>query len=187
MAFRACGHDAWSCDLERSEDNSPFHLQGDCLWFAENVEPWDLFIVHPPCTYLSSSGLHWNKRRPERRALTERAYEFATRCISTPVALLCMENPVGCLSTRIRTPEQYVQPYDFGDDASKRTCLWLNNLPPLKPTRYVAPRIANGKPRWGNQTDSGQNRLGPSPTRAADRARTYQGIADAMAKQWGIL
>lgn len=186
-SFRALGHDAWSCDYEPSEDQSPFHIQGDCLWFVENDEPFDLFIVHPPCTYLSSSGLHWNKRRPERAAMTEKAYEFATRCISAAVPRLCMENPIGCLSTMIRKPEQIVQPYQFGEDASKATCLWLNNLPPLAPTKHITPRIVGGLKRWANQTDSGQNRLGPSPTRAADRARTYQGIANAMAAQWSNL
>ncbi len=100
-----------------------------------------------------------------------------------------MENPVGCISTRIRTPDQIIQPYQFGADASKATCLWLTNLPPLQHTSLVNPRIvwAGGKPamRWGNQTDSGQNALGPSETRWAERSVTYLGIAEAMAEQWG--
>lgn len=193
-AFRALGHDAWSCDLEPAEDGSPYHLRGDCLWFAENDEPWDLFIVHPPCQFLSVSGLHWNQRRPERHGDTERAIAFASQCLCAAVPRVCMENPVGILSTRLRKPEQIIQPYLFGDDASKKTCLWLNNLPPLEfePAQLVQPRwvrSASGRnlPRWANQTDSGQNRLGPSPTRAADRARTYPGIAAAMAAQWGRL
>jgi len=183
-AFRRRGVDAWTADYKGAEDGSKFHFQGDALWFVENDAPFDLFIVHPPCQFLSSSGLHWNKRRPERAAQTEAAYRFATRCISAPIDRLCMENPIGCLSTRIRKPEQIIQPYQFGEDASKATCLWLNNLPPLQPTRYIAPRIVDGRKRWANQTDSGQNRLGPSPERAADRARTYLGIAEAMAEQW---
>lgn len=191
-AFRRLGHDAWSCDTEPAEDRSEFHIEGDVLWFVENLEPFDLFIVHPPCTFLCSSGLHWNKRRPDRANDTERAYRFATRCISVPVERVCMENPIGCLSTRIRKPEQIIQPYQFGEDASKATCLWLNNLSKLVPTGLVAPRIVIDKkgyprPRWANQTDSGQNKFGPSPQRSMDRARTYRGIADAMAMamQWG--
>lgn len=99
--------------------------------------------------------------------------------------MLALENPVGCISTRIRKPTQIIQPYQFGDDASKKTCLWLRNLPPLTPTKYIPPRMVNGKPRWANQTDSGQNKLGPSEDRWKERSRTYQGIADAMATQWG--
>lgn len=96
-----------------------------------------------------------------------------------------MENPISIISTRIRKPDQIIQPYQFGHDASKSTCLWLNGLLPLRPTKWVEPRIVDGKKRWANQTDSGQNRLGPSEQRAALRAVTYQGIADAMAEQWG--
>lgn len=95
-----------------------------------------------------------------------------------------LENPVSIISTRIRKPDQIIQPYQFGEDASKTTCLWLNGLPQLTSTKYIKPRMANGKPRWANQTDSGQNRLGPSQTRAKDRAKSYPGIAAAMAHQW---
>jgi hypothetical protein len=98
---------------------------------------------------------------------------------------IAIENPIGCISTRIRKPDQIVQPYEYGDDASKATCLWLKNLPLLRPTAYVPPRIVNGKKRWGNQTDSGQNRIGPSEDRHTVRSQTYQGIAAAMAEQWG--
>ena len=183
-AFRALGHDAWSCDLKPAEDGSCWHLQQDIFDAIEETQ-WDLLIAHPPCTYLSSSGLHWNKRRPERAKLTAEAVTFAARLFTADIHKIAIENPVGCLSTRIRKPDQIIQPYQFGHDASKGTCLWLQNLPLLKHTKHVAPRMVNGRPRWANQTDSGQNKLGPSPTRAADRARTYQGIADAMAAQWG--
>jgi hypothetical protein len=98
---------------------------------------------------------------------------------------IAIENPIGCISTRIRKPDQIIQPYDFGENASKQTCLWLKNLPQLKPTAYYPPRVVNGKKRWGNQTDSGQNKLTPSDDRWAKRSITYQGIADAMAEQWG--
>jgi len=100
---------------------------------------------------------------------------------------IALENPKGCISSRIRKPDQTIQPYQFGDDASKATCLWLVNLPPLKPTSYVEPRLVNGKPRWANQTDSGQNRLTPSEDRWKERSRTFPGIAEAMADQWSCL
>lgn len=186
QAFRDRDHDAWSCDLEPAEDGSPYHLQGDALQAAEMG--WDLMIAHPECRYLSVSGLHWNHRRPERAALTESAVDFALALWNAPIYRVALENPVGILSSRIRKPDQIIQPYQFGEDASKATCLWLRNLAPLRPTKRVVGRVAmhNGKmvERWSNQTDSGQNKLGPSPTRSMDRARTYRGIALAMAEQW---
>lgn len=144
-------------------------------------------VSHPPCQFLSSSGLHWNKRpgyewREEKTGL---ALAFVVLLMNANIPRICIENPVGRIGTVIRPATQYVQPYEFGHDASKRTGLWLQNLPPLRPTKYIAPRIVGGRRRWANQTDSGQNRLPPSETRAFDRARTYQGIADAMAIQWG--
>lgn len=184
-AFRRRGHDAWSCDLLPPQDGSRYHLMGDVAWFLENDQEWDLAILHPSCTYLSVSGMHWNGRRPERQRLTELAVHEVLWLAASNVKRKCIENPVGVLSTRWRKPDQIIQPYQFGHDASKQTCLWLEELPPLVPTQYVEPRIVGGKKRWANQTDSGQNRLGPSPTRAADRARTYEGIANAMAQQWG--
>lgn len=105
--------------------------------------------------------------------------------LGAPVPRIALENPVGCISTRIRRPDQTIQPYQFGHDASKATCLWLKGLPRLQPTCYVKPRVVGGRRRWGNQCDSGQNKLGPSPDRWKLRSRTYQGIADAMADQWG--
>lgn len=184
-AFRALGHEAYSCDLEPAEDGSAFHIQGDALEVAAR-ELWHLFIGHPTCTYVCGSGLHWNKRRPERAALTEAAIEDARRWMAVPVDRVCIENPVGILSTAIRKPDQIIQPYQFGEDASKATCLWLKNLPRLRPTQFVEPRMVDGKPRWSNQTDSGQNRLAPSAHRWMDRSRTYPGIAAAMAEQFGI-
>jgi hypothetical protein len=141
-------------------------------------------IAHPPCTYLTVSGLHWNKRNPERAKLTEEALEFVQFLLDAPIKRIALENPIGCISTRIEPPTQIIQPYQFGEDASKATCLWLKDLPPLLHTAYVEPRIVDGKKRWANQTDSGQNRLGPSPDRWKIRSKTYQGIADAMAHQW---
>lgn len=186
-AFKARGHQAVSCDLLPSERPGP-HYQGDVRDLLD--KPWDLIIGHPPCTYLCSSGLHWNKRgavvdgRP-RAELTEEALEFVNLLMAAPADKIAVENPIGCISSRIRKPDQIIQPYQFGADASKSTCLWLKGLPLLKPTKYIQPRIVGGnRPRWANQTDSGQNRLGPSADRWAARSITYPGIAEAMAEQW---
>jgi hypothetical protein len=181
-AFLAIGHEAISCDFLPTEKPGP-HYQGDVLDIL--YDNWDLLIAHPSCTYLTSSGLHWNKRRPGRAQQTEDAIAFVMTLANAPIPKIAIENPVGCLSTRWRKPDQIIQPYQFGHDASKATCLWLTGLPKLEHTEYAAPRMVNGRPRWGNQTDSGQNKLGPSPDRWAKRSLTYQGIADAMAEQWG--
>lgn len=189
-AFIAMGHDAMSCDLLPTKRPGP-HYQGDVRDVL--ADPWDAVIAHPPCTFLSSSGLHWNKRRPGRAEQTEEGIAFARMFIDGPetahIALRAIENPIGCLSTRVRPPEQIIQPWMFGADASKATCLWLHGLAPLKPTQYVPPRIAlhEGKwvMRWDNQTNSGQNKLLPSDDRWELRSETYDGIAQAMASQWG--
>lgn len=187
-AFRRRGHDAWSCDLLPCEADPKYHIQGDVL--EQLYKGWDPAIFHPPCTYLAVSGLHWNARDPSRRKKTEEALEFVRALLKAPIEKIALENPVGCISTVIRKPDQIIQPYEFGHDASKKTCLWLKNLPPLKPTLRVPGRIvqlSGGRTaeRWSNQTDSNQNRLGPSPDRWKLRSLTYQGIADAMADQWG--
>lgn len=185
-AFRRRGHEAFSNDVEGVEPEGEwpnYHLFGDALWFLD--QGWDMLIAHPPCTYLSLSGLHWNKRRPGRAKLTEDALEFVRKLLDAPIAKIALENPIGCIGTRIRPATQIIQPYQFGEDASKATCLWLKGLPPLVPTKHVSPRMVNGRPRWANQTDSGQNKLGPSADRAKLRSITYAGIAKAMAEQWG--
>lgn len=184
-AFRRRGHEAWSADLLPADDGSEFHYQGD----VEEVlgREWDLIIAHPPCTYLCSSGLHWNKRVPGREEQTQDALRFVERLLQAPCPRIAIENPVGKIGTAIRPASQYIQPYQFGHSASKRTGLWLTGLPLLQPTFYVEPRLVNGKKRWDNQTDSGQNRLGPSADRWKERSRTYEGIAEAMASQWGKL
>lgn len=188
------GHDAWSVDLDGPAQEPELferqqfpdrHIQGDVFEVIDRGG-WDMILAFPDCTYLSSSRLHWNGRVPGRAAKTEMAVTFARMLIDTPAApRVAVENPIGCLSTRIRKPDQIIQPYHFGEDASKATCLWLKGLPELAGTEYVPPRIVNGKKRWANQTDSGQNRLGPSPKRARERGLTYPGISDAMALQWG--
>lgn len=177
-AFRAKGHDAWSCDLLPTEIVGK-HYDCDVLTILD--KGWDLMIAHPPCTYLAVSGLHWNKKFPSRAKLTEEALQFVQKLLNAPIPRIALENPVSCISTRIRKPDQIIQPYQFGHDASKKTCLWLKNLPPLTPTKIIEP--VNG--RWGNQTASGQNKLAPSPDRWKLRSKTYQGIAEAMAEQWG--
>lgn len=180
--FIACGHDAWSCDLLPTESPGP-HLQCDLLTVLD--DGWDLAIFHPDCTFLCSSGLHWNGRVPGRAEKTEAALEFVRKLLAAPIGRIALENSRGCIGTRIRPKDQTIQPYMFGHDASKATDLWLKNLPKLVGTDYVEPRWVDGKPRWANQTDSGQNRLGPSEDRWKLRAKTYTGIARAMALQWG--
>lgn len=180
-AFIAKGHDAISCDLLPTDVEGP-HYQGDVFDIIN--DGWDLMIAHPPCTYLCSSGLHWNKRTPGRQELTDEALDFVRRLLDAPIERIALENPIGCISTQIKKPTQTIQPWQFGHDASKATCLWLKNLPPLIPTKIIDPRIVDGKKRWANQTDSGQNRLPPSADRWKIRSETYQGIAEAMASQW---
>jgi hypothetical protein len=184
-AFIRAGHYAASCDLLPSESPLGDHYQCDVLTILDH--DWDLMIAHPPCTYLCASGLHWNKRRPERAQQTEDALDFVRQLLDAPIARIALENPIGCISTRIRKPDQTIQPHQFGHDASKATCLWLKGLPILTPTNHITPRQVNGRKRWGNQTDSGQNKLPPSADRWKIRSETYKGIADAMANQWSKL
>ena len=183
-AFIAKGHEAWSCDLLPTDAPGP-HIQGDVLPVL--AQGWDLMIAHPPCTYLSVSGMHWTTRGLRDPQLTQDALDFVRALLAAPIPRIALENPVSVISSRIRKPDQIVQPWMFGHDASKKTCMWLKNLPPLQPTSVVEPSIVNGKPRWGNQTGSGQNKLPPSADRWKLRSVTYAGIASAMADQWGPL
>jgi len=181
-AFIAQGHDAMSCDILPTDSIGP-HYQGDVRDILG--EGWDLMIAHPPCTFLSVSGMHWTARGLRDPQLTEDALDFVRALMNAPIEKIAIENPVSVISSRIRKPDQIINPFQFGDDASKKTCLWLKGLHPLTPTDYIAPRIVDGKKRWGNQTNSGQNKLGPSDDRWKLRSITYQGIANAMANQWG--
>jgi hypothetical protein len=181
-AFRKLGHDAYSCDLLPADDGSPYHYQQDVTPLLQ--ETYDLLIAHPTCTYLCSSGLHWNNKTPGRAHQTEEALHFVRLILASPSERIALENPIGCISSRIRKPDQIVQPYMFGDNASKATCLWLKGLPKLQTTTRIAGRVVNGKERWANQTDSGQNRLPPTEDRWKLRSKTYKGFADAMAAQW---
>lgn len=180
-AFIGQGFNAMSCDLLPTDIDGP-HYQGDVRDVL--YDGWDAMVCHPPCTYLCSSGLHWNGRTPGRQALTDESLDFVRLLLNAPIKHICLENPIGCISTHIRKPSQTIQPWQFGEDASKSTCLWLKNLPPLRPTLFVEPRIVNGKKRWANQTDNGQNKLAPSEDRWKIRSETYHGIANAMAQQW---
>ena len=192
-AFRALGHNAYSCDLKPSPTNTPFHIQDDaivtiCKNHCPSFGKWDLIGMHPECRFLTVSGLHWNNRGRGWEN-TDKALQHVKDCMAAATEAGCpwyLENSISIISSKIRKPDQIIQPYQFGHDASKATCLWLHGLPPLvlDPYNEVAPRMVNGRPRWENQTDSGQNRLGPSETRSADRAKTYPGIAKAMAAQW---
>jgi len=183
-AFRARGHEAYSCDLLPSDDNSPYHFAEDVFAVLANMDGlFDLMIAHPPCTYLASSGLHWNVRRPERAKQTEDALAFVLALAGASVSRIAIENPVGCLSTRWRKPDQIIHPWQFGHDASKATCLWLKGLTPLAPTNVLP---GGRTARRANQTASKQNNLSEKPGRWKLRSTTYEGIASAMADQWGI-
>ena len=200
-AFLAKGHDAMSCDLLETDVPGP-HYKGDIRDLLS--DSWDLMICHPPCTYLSVSGMHWTTRGLRDPQLTEDALNFVRLLLDAPIPKIALENPVSVISSRIRKPDQVVHPYQFGDDASKKTCLWLKGLPLLVPTTYVEPRLVccgetlddkYGCPncnggykavrRWSNQMDSGQSKLPPSVDRWKLRSTTYKGIAQAMADQWG--
>jgi site-specific DNA-cytosine methylase len=189
-AFIARGFDAVSCDLLPTERPGP-HVQGDVVAFLHTRPRFDLMVAHPPCTYLSVSGIHWNTYVPgrkhkidprERAKRTEAALDFVRFLMNQPFQHIAIENPVSIISSRIRKPDQCIQPFEFGHPESKKTCLWLKNLPPLDPTNVLA-KPASG--HWENQTPSGQNKIGPSPDRWKERSKTYPGIAQAMAEQWG--
>jgi hypothetical protein len=173
-AFRARGHEAWSCDLLPAEDGSPYHFYLDIRdhiggWFG--VE-WDLMIAHPPCTHLAVSGARWFK---EKRQEQESALKFVRTLLDAPIPRIALENPISVISSRIRKPDQIIQPWQFGHGEVKATCLWLKNLPLLQPTEIVAGRTAR------------VHREPPSPERWKNRSRTLTGIAEAMAEQWGRL
>lgn len=176
-AFNARGHNAWSVDILPSEVPGQ-HIQDDVRNHLD--KGWDLMIAFPPCTHLAVSGARYF---PEKIAdgRQQAALDFVQLLLDADIPRIALENPVSIISTRIRRPDQYVQPWMFGEDAAKKTGLWLKNLPKLEPTDIIKKKL------YANQTPSGQNKLGPSPTRAAERGKTYDGIANAMADQWGRL
>lgn len=174
-AFRARGHNAWSCDLLAAEDGSPYHIRSnalDAIQFGGGfVDGWDLMIAHPPCTHLAVSGARWFSEKWREQG---DAIGFFWKLMAAPVPRICVENPVSIISTRIRKPDQIIQPWMFGHGETKATCLWLKNLPKLVPTNIVEGRSAR------------VHREPPSPDRWKNRSRTLQGIADAMAAQWSF-
>lgn len=175
-AFRRRGHDAMSCDLKPTERPGPHHV-GDVLDII--ADGWDLLVAHPECTYLCSSGLHWNKRRPGRECRTEVALGFVRALMVAPIKRKAIENPVGCIGTRIRKADQIIQPYQFGDDASKATGLWLFNLPLLRPTRFVEPCMVDcgdGKGGAASLVKSDRFRAEPSRARRGSRDRSRQNL-----------
>lgn len=166
-AFAARGHDAWSCDLLPTERPGQ-HYQ--CP--VEEVLPrgWDLMVAHPPCTHLAVSGARWFN---EKRAEQEDALDFVRMLLSASIPQIALENPVSIISTRVRKPDQIIQPWQFGHGETKATCLWLRGLPLLKPTCVVEGRVER------------VHRCPPGLDRWKERSRTYEGIAKAMAEQWG--
>lgn len=183
-AFAARGHDAWSCDLLPTEKPGQ-HIIGDVLDVL-NLG-WDLMIAHPPCTYLANSGERWLKNNPERQQKRKEAVEFVRALWGSPISRVAIENPVGHLSTAFMPPSQKIQPFYFGDPEWKTTCLWLRGLPPLMFTNKVMPDMTIGGGVRPGRLSSRLHRLSPSPDRWKERSRTYQGIAEAMADQWGGL
>jgi len=171
-AFAAKGHDAWSCDLLPTEKPGN-HILGDVLKVLMGMpkeEPWDLMIAHPPCTHLAVSGARWFKDKIQEQ---ETALLFVERLLNARIKKICLENPISIISSRIRKPDQIIQPWQFGHGETKATCLWLKNLPKLIPTSIVDGRLAR------------VHKESPGPDRWKNRSRTIQGIATAMAEQWG--
>ena len=169
-AFGAKGHDAWSCDLLPTDRPRGGHYQGDV--FDIIGDGWDLMIAHPPCTHLAVSGArHFAEKRADGRQ--QAALAFVQRLLDAPIDKIALENPISIISSQIRKPDQIVQPWQFGHGETKATCLWLKNLPNLEPTNLVEGREAR------------VHKMAPSPDRWKLRSTTYQGIADAMAQQWG--
>ena len=168
-AFRDKGHEAYSCDLLPTEGNPAWHFQEDILELLKR-ERFDLAIFHPPCTHLAVSGARWFK---DKKAEQEEALSFVEALLCAPIEHIALENPVSIISSRIRKPDQIIQPWQFGHGETKATCLWLKGLPKLEPTNIVEGR------------ENRIHRMPPSPDRWKNRSRTYQGIAEAMAEQWG--
>ena len=165
-ALIAAGNDAVSCDLLPTEQPGP-HIVGDVVGVLS--DGWDMMIAHPPCRYLSGSGARWYKGREQHQLA---ALGFVRTLLDAPIAMIALENPIGVISTKIRPPEQIIQPWMFGHGETKATCLWLKGLPPLLPMTTMRGRLAR------------VHRESPGPDRWKRRSRTYQGVADAMARQW---
>lgn len=184
-AFRKKDHDAWSCDIVDS-DIPGQHIKGDVLDVIN--DGWDMMIGFPPCTYLTVTGNKWFKpeyadRFPDRPQQRDAAINFFQSLYNAPIDKIAIENPVGIMSTILRKPDQIVQPFQFGHPEPKKTCLWLKNLPLLVPTEIVEPEYFISKS--GKKLASWYFKPSNTPERAKMRNKTFQGIADAMAEQWG--
>jgi len=179
-AFRKTGHEAYSCDIVPTEGNPGWHILGDVLEHLS--DGWDMMVAFPPCTHLAVSGARWF---PAKRAdgRQREAIDFFMKLADADIPKIAIENPIGIMSTIWRKPDQIIQPWQFGIPESKATCLWLKNLPPLRPTNILKMPDCG---YWNNQTPSGQNKIGPSPNRGMIRSKTYQGIARAMGDQWSM-
>lgn len=167
-AFRSLGHNAWSCDLLPAEDGSEFHYEGSVLDYL--AMDWDIGIFHPPCTHLAVSGSRWFK---DKQAEQAEALAFVQTLMDAPIPKIALENPISIISSRIRKPDQIIQPWQYGHGETKATCLWLQGLPKLVPTNIVDGREAR------------VHRMSPGPNRWKERSRTFDGIGAAMAQQWG--
>ena len=208
-AFRERGHRAFSCDLVPCSGGHPeWHIQGDALQLINGnctfvtadthththtqAGPWDLLIAHPPCTYLTVTGNSWfniekyGAKAIKRAQLRQEAFEFFMKFVNAKCDRIAIENPIGFVSSYYKKPTQVIQPYQFGEDARKATCLWLKNLPPLKPTKIINYTVV----KTGHGTDSPWHAYTwnlPPAERARARSKTFPGIANAMAEQWGYL
>lgn len=178
-AFRDKGHDAWSCDLLPAEDGSPYHYQCDALQTIG--AGWDLMICHPPCTHLAVSGARWFKEKADDQ---KAALQFVRDLLDAPITRICLENPVSIISSHIRKPDQTIQPWQFGHGEVKATCFWLKNLPKLIPTHKDGDFFSEPTPE---EREARVHKMAPGPNRWKERSRTFEGIATAMAEQWGNL
>ena len=169
-AFRALGHEAWSCDLLPSEGPAEWHMERDIRDVLDSG--WDLAVLHPPCTHLAVSGARWFHLKRTEQA---EALDFVRLLLAAPIPRIALENPISIISSKIRKPDQIIQPWQFGHGEVKGTCLWLKNLPKLVPTNIVEGREAR------------VHKMPPGPNRWKERSRTFKGIAEAMAQQWGAL
>lgn len=201
-AFRELGHEAYSCDIQECSGNRPeWHIKGDCVPLLgghcsfetmdgtkhEIADKWDLIIAHPPCTHLASSGARWFREK-QQSLEQQKACVFFMRFVLADCEHIAVENPVGIMSTVYQKPTQIIQPFEYGDPHRKATCLWLKGLKPLKPTNIVEPEIIRYTRHNGKATTFDSDYIaGPSADRAKKRSKTYQGIAEAMAEQWGNL
>ena len=189
-AFRSKGHEAYSCDIQPCSGGHPeWHIQGDVLEIINNK--WDMIIAHPPCTYLCVSGARWlyNKdgtKNFDRWTKRNKSLNFVRAIMDSKCDKIAIENPISCISTEIRKPEQTIRPFEFGGNSTKKTCLWLKGLPPLNPTNIIEPEIHITKTgriydKWWFETSLIQDLA----ERSKARSKTFPGIAKAMAEQWG--